>query len=98
MIYFCLVGVGVFVVGVGVGYGLATGRRRDLLAEALAARARDRTEGLPEPTDEEVRQMVAAAMLAQEETPFAYPTLALGTALLRRRGAGEGLPNGGSGG
>jgi len=87
MIYLCLVGVGVFVVGVGIGYGLATGRRRDLIAEALASRTMERMDGLPEPTDEEIGRMIAASRLAQDRTPFAFPIMVLGTALLRCRRA-----------
>jgi len=74
----------------GLG-GLAGGV--DPLRRPLAEIGLARMRGLPEPTDEEVEAMLAAAVLAPMGAPFAWWTLALAAALLRaRRGPVPGPP------
>ncbi|MFO8012628.1 MAG: hypothetical protein R6X20_04895 [Phycisphaerae bacterium] len=86
MILVLMVGVPALLVGVLLGVCWTDGRR-DLLAEALVERGERRVEDLPEPTDEEIRRMVAASRLAADDevVPFAYNVLVLGAALLRCR-------------
>ena len=82
-----------FLLGALVGHALAGGRQ-DLLVDALADGAGDRFRDLPEPTDEEVRRMIAAARLTPSDaTPFAFPVMVLGTALLAARQRAESAPS-----
>ena len=73
-----------------VAWGISDRRpgRVDQVRKHLADLGLARMAGLPEPTDAEAEAMIAAAVLA-EHAVFAFPTLALGAALLRTRRRAE---------
>jgi len=90
-----IAGVAGFLLGLGVAWlGLRDRlHHRDQIAEALADLALDRLTGLPQPTQEDLTRMLAAAMQAPDGTPFAWWTLVCAAELLGRRRESDRLPH-----